>query len=164
MPKPVVAAVNGPAVGVGCSLALAADLVLAAESAAFAFGFSRIGLGPDGGASEFLPARVGHARALELALLDEQIDAARALEWGLVNTLVPDAELDASARELAARLARGAPMSHATSKDLINRRLYPRLEEQLEAEAEAQGRHARSADFVEGVMAFLEKREPNFTG
>ena len=164
MPKPVIAAVNGPAVGVGCSIAMAADLVLAGESAVFAFGFSNIGLAPDGGASAFLPARLGHARALEIALLGDRLDAARALEWGLVNAVHPDAELRGAAEALAARLAAGAPLSFASAKELVNRTLYPDLEAQLAAEAEAQGRHGASADFAEGVIAFLQKRQPRFVG
>ncbi len=107
LPKPVVAAVHGPAVGIGCSLALAADLVLAAESAYFLLAFVNIGLVPDGGSSAFIPARVGFARATELAMLGERLPASKALAWGLINAVHPDDELAAAADALAARLAAG---------------------------------------------------------
>ncbi|MDQ6777731.1 MAG: enoyl-CoA hydratase-related protein [Actinomycetota bacterium] len=164
IPKPVIAAVNGPAVGIGCSLALAADLILAAESAYFLLAFVNIGLGLDGGASAFLPARVGHARAFELAYLGERLPAMRALEWGLVNRVVPDAELETGAGALASRLAAGPPGSYATIKQTINDHLYPRLEQQLDDEAVLQQERASSRDFIEGALAFVEKRPASFTG
>lgn len=164
MGKPVVAAVNGPAAGVGCSIALACDLLLAADTAVFAFGFTRIGLAPDGGASVFLPARLGHARTFELALQDRRIDAVTAFDWGLVNSVHPADRLLDEASKTAAALAAGPPRSYATVKRLVNDRLYPGLEAALDAEAVAQGEHGRSEDFVEGVMAFLQKRTPAFTG
>jgi len=164
IPKPVVAAVNGPAVGIGCSLALAADLIVAAESAYFLLAFVNIGLGLDGGASTFLPARVGHARAFELAFLGERLGAVQALDWGLVNGVVGDGELEAEAGALAARLAAGSPGSYAAIKRTINDQLYPRLEQQLEQEAMLQQERVRSADFMEGVLAFMEKRPASFTG
>jgi 2-(1,2-epoxy-1,2-dihydrophenyl)acetyl-CoA isomerase len=164
IPKPVVAAVNGPAVGIGCSLALAADLIVAAESAYFLLAFVNVGLGLDGGASTFLAARVGHARAFELAYLGERLPAGRALEWGLVNRVVPDGELEAEAGALAARLAAGPPGSYANIKQTINDQLYPRLEQQLDGEAVLQQERARSADFLEGVLAFMQKRPAAFTG
>jgi 2-(1,2-epoxy-1,2-dihydrophenyl)acetyl-CoA isomerase len=164
VPKPVLAAVNGPAAGLGCSLALAADLIVAAESAYFLLAFANIGLSLDGGASAFLAARVGHARAFELAYLAERLPAPRALEWGLVNRVVPDAELETEARTLAARLAAGPPGSYASIKRTINDQLYPRLERQLDDEAVLQQARARSADFMEGLRAFMEKRPPSFTG
>ena len=164
IPKPVVAAVNGPAAGIGCSLALAADLIVAAESAYFLLAFVNVGLGLDGGASAFLPARVGHARAFELAYLGERVPAAQALDWGLVNRVVPDAELEAQVSALAARLAAGPPGSYANIKRTLNRQLYPRLERQLDDEAVLQQERARSADFMEGVLAFMEKRPATFTG
>jgi 2-(1,2-epoxy-1,2-dihydrophenyl)acetyl-CoA isomerase len=164
MPKPVVSAVNGPAVGIGCSLALAADLVVAAESAYFLLAFVNIGLVPDGGSTAFIPARVGYARAAEMAMLGERVPAEQALDWGLINRVVPDADLEAEASALLARLANGPTRSYAGSKRLLNRRLYADLAGQLEAEAEAQKGQGHSADFIEGVMAFVEKREPKFTG
>jgi 2-(1,2-epoxy-1,2-dihydrophenyl)acetyl-CoA isomerase len=164
IPKPVIAAVNGPAVGIGCSLALACDLLVAAESAYFLMAFVNIGLTLDGGASQTLAARVGHARAFEIAYLGERIAAAQALEWGLVNRVVPDGELSAAVQELAAKLAAGPPGSYAAIKRSINARLYAGFDEALELEAVLQQERATSRDFGEGVMAFLEKRSPQFTG
>ena len=164
MPKPVVAAVNGPAVGIGCSLALAADLIVAAESAYFLLAFVNIGLVPDGGSTAFLPARVGYARAAEMAMLGERVSAERALEWGLVNRVVPDDELEEAGTTLLRRLANGPTQSYAGSKRLLNRRMYADLAGQLDAEAETQREQGRSPDFIEGVLAFIEKRPPNFTG
>jgi len=164
IPKPVVAAVNGPAAGIGCSLALAADLIVAAESAYFLLAFVNVGLALDGGASTFLPARVGHARAFEMAYLGERLPAARALEWGLVNRVVPAGELGAEAGALAARLAAGPPGSYATIKRTINDQLYPRIEQQLDDEAVLQQERVESADAGEGLLAFMQKRAPIFTG
>jgi 2-(1,2-epoxy-1,2-dihydrophenyl)acetyl-CoA isomerase len=164
MPKPVLAAVNGPAVGIGCSLALAADLIVAAESAYFLLAFVNIGLVPDGGSTAFLPARVGYARAAEMAMLGERIPAGQALDWGLINRVVADDELDAASAELLDRLANGPTRSYAGAKFLLNRRMYTDLAGQLDAEAEAQREQGQSADFIEGVVAFVEKRPPNFTG
>jgi 2-(1,2-epoxy-1,2-dihydrophenyl)acetyl-CoA isomerase len=164
MPKPVVAAVNGPAVGIGCSLALAADLIVAAESAYFLLAFVNIGLVPDGGSTAFLPARIGYARAAEMAMLGERVPAAQALEWGLINRVVPDDRLEAEADALLEKLANGPTRSYAGAKRLLNRRVYADLAGQLDAEAEAQRDQGHSKDFVEGVIAFAEKRPPNFTG
>ena len=164
MPKPVIAAVNGPAAGIGCSLALACDLVVAAESAYFLLAFVNIGLVPDGGSTAFVPARVGLARAMEMALLGERVPAPRALEWGLVNRVVPDDELVDQAGELLDRLAVGPTLSYARSKALLNRRLYADLEAQLEAEADAQRELGRSEDFIAGVVAFAQKQPAEFKG
>jgi 2-(1,2-epoxy-1,2-dihydrophenyl)acetyl-CoA isomerase len=164
MPKPVVAAVNGPAVGIGCSLALACDLILAAESAYFLLAFVNIGLIPDGGSTAFLPARIGLARSTEMAMLGERVPAEQALEWGLVNRVVPDDQLEAEATQLLERLAAGPTASYAGSKRLLNRRVYAELGGQLDAEADAQREQGHTNDFVEGVLAFVEKRPANFTG
>jgi 2-(1,2-epoxy-1,2-dihydrophenyl)acetyl-CoA isomerase len=164
MPKPVVSAVNGPAVGIGCSLALAADLIVAAESAYFLLAFVNIGLVPDGGSTAFIPARVGYARAAEMAMLGERVPADQALGWGLINRVVPDDRLEAEAGGLLEKLANGPTRSYAGSKQLLNRRLYGDLAGQLDAEAEAQKGQGQSKDFIEGVIAFVEKRKPNFTG
>jgi 2-(1,2-epoxy-1,2-dihydrophenyl)acetyl-CoA isomerase len=164
MPKPVVAAVNGPAVGIGCSLALAADLIVAAESAYFLLAFVNIGLVPDGGSTAFLPARVGYARAAEMAMLGERVPATQAHDWGLINQVVADDELEPVSSALLQRLAKGPTASYAGSKRLLNRRMYADLAGQLDAEAEAQRDQGQSSDFIEGVVAFVEKREPNFTG
>jgi 2-(1,2-epoxy-1,2-dihydrophenyl)acetyl-CoA isomerase len=164
MPKPVVAAVNGPAVGIGCSLALAADLIVAAESAYFLLAFVNIGLVPDGGSTAFLPARIGYARAAEMAMLGERVPAPQALDWGLINQVVPDDQLEATSTALLERLADGPTRSYAGAKRLLNRRVYADLAGQLEAEADAQKGQGQSKDFIEGVMAFAEKRPPAFTG
>ncbi|MDE3134681.1 MAG: enoyl-CoA hydratase/isomerase family protein [Acidobacteriota bacterium] len=161
---PVIAAVNGGAAGFGCSLALAADVVLAARSAYFLLAFANVGLTLDGGSSMLLVGRAGHGRAMEMALLAERVDAERALAWGLANRVVDDDQLASAADELATRLAAGAPGSHAAIKRSLNQAAYPRLAEQLELEADLQQQRAESADFSEGVRAFLEKRPAQFTG
>jgi 2-(1,2-epoxy-1,2-dihydrophenyl)acetyl-CoA isomerase len=164
MPKPVLAAVNGPAVGIGLSLALACDLVIAAESAYFLLAFVNIGLVPDGGSSLFVPARVGFARATEMAMLGERIPAARALEWGLVNRVVADADLAGEVAALRERLAAGPTRSYAGSKRQLNHWLYTRMDEQLALEADIQQEMAASRDFEEGVAAFVQKRPAAFEG
>ncbi len=162
--KPVVAAVNGPAVGIGCSLALACDLVMAAESAFFGLAFVNIGLMPDGGSTAFVPPAVGRARALEMALLGERVPAAQALEWGLINWVHPDGMLLDEADKLVSRLAAGPTRSYAASKQALNKFIYGDLDAQLELEAELQHQLGRTADFAEGVAAFVEKRGPDFKG
>ena len=164
MPKPVVAAVNGAAAGIGLSLALACDLVLAAESAYFLLAFVNIGLVPDGGSSLLVPSRVGFARAAEMAMLGERVGARRALEWGLINQVWPDGELAARAAELLIRLADGPTRSYAGTKRQLNSWLYQRMEEQLELEAQIQQEMAASGDFAEGLRAFADKRQPRFSG
>lgn len=162
--KPVVAAVNGAAVGIGASLAFACDLVLAAESAYFGLAFVNIGLMPDGGSTLFVPAAAGKARSFEMAMLGERVPAAQALDWGLVNRVHGDAELLAEAEELVGRLAMGPTRSYAATKRALNQRFYPDLHAQLDLEAELQHALARTEDFKEGVMAFVSKREPEFQG
>lgn len=164
MPKPVLTAVNGPAAGAGLSLALAGDLVVAAESAYFMLAFVGIGLVPDGGASLFVPSRVGFARAAEMAMLGERVSASKAVDWGLINSAWPDAEFAARAGALLARLAAGPTRSYAGSKRELNHWMYDRMAAHLELEASIQGELAASADFVEGVSAFLQKRPPEFGG
>jgi 2-(1,2-epoxy-1,2-dihydrophenyl)acetyl-CoA isomerase len=164
MPKPVVASVNGPAVGIGCSLALCCDLILAAQSAYFLLAFVNIGLVPDGGSSLFVPTRIGMARATELSMLGERLPAQRALEWGLINRVVDDESLQAETRALAQRLASGPTRSYAGTKRQLNNWLYARMDEQLELEAQIQREMAGSDDFVEGAMAFVQKRPPRYAG
>src|ERR671934_2840260 len=164
MPKPVLAAVNGPAVGIGLSLALAADLVVAAESAYLMLAFVNIGLVPDGGSSLFVPARVGFARASEMAMLGDRVPAAQALEWGLINRVVPDADFADEVAKLRDRLANGPTRSYAGSKRQLNHWLYTRMEDQLAFEADIQQEMAASGDFAEGVAAFIEKRQAAFGG
>ena len=164
MPKPVLTAVNGPAAGAGLSLALAGDLVVAAESAYFMLAFVGIGLVPDGGASLFVPSRVGFARAAEMAMLGERVSAAKAVDWGLINSAWPDAEFAAKAEALLTRLAAGPTRSYAGSKRELNHWMYDRMAAHLELEASIQGEMATSADFIEGVSAFLQKRPPEFGG
>lgn len=164
MDKPVLAAVNGPAVGVGLSLALACDLVVAKASAYFLLAFVNIGLAPDGGSSLLVPARVGHARASEMALLGERVGAAKALEWGLVNAVLEDDDFESGVEALAARLAAGPTRSYAGTKRQLNASIYAGLEQQLELEASVQQELAATEDFVEGVSAFISKRPPAFGG
>ena len=164
LPKPVIAAVNGAAVGIGASLAFACDLILAAESAFFGLAFVNIGLMPDGGSTLFVPAAVGKARAFQMALLGERVSAQQALDWGLVNQVHPGDKLMDEANALADKMAAGPTLSYASSKRALNNMLYPRMQEQLDLEAELQHELARSDDFVEGVSAFVEKREANFAG
>jgi len=164
MPKPVLAAVNGPAVGIGCSLALACDLVLAAESAYFLLAFVNIGLVPDGGSSVLVPARAGAGRAAEMALLGERVPAALGRAWGLVDRLASDDSFEEEVDALAERLATGPTRAYAGAKQQLNAHVYAGLDEQLELEASQQQELAGSDDFGEGVMAFLEKRAPRFTG
>lgn len=164
LPKPVIAAVQGSAAGIGCSLALSCDLVLAADDASFLLAFARIGLMPDGGATLTVPARVGKARALEMAMLAEPVPAVKALEWGLINAVHPAGELVGAADELARRLAAGPTRAYAETKQAINESLYANLPAALEHEAERQHGLFRSPDLLEGAAAFVQKRAPKFTG
>jgi 2-(1,2-epoxy-1,2-dihydrophenyl)acetyl-CoA isomerase len=162
--KPVVAAVNGAAVGIGCSLALACDLIMAGESAFFGLAFVNIGLMPDGGSTAFVPPAVGRARAFQMAMLGERIPAPQALDWGLVNWVYPDDRLMDEAEVLVEKLAAGPTRSYAASKRALNRFIYGDLDAQLDLEAELQHALGRTRDFFEGTAAFVEKRTPAFTG
>jgi 2-(1,2-epoxy-1,2-dihydrophenyl)acetyl-CoA isomerase len=161
---PVIAAVNGIAAGAGCSLALACDFTLAAESAGFNTAFVKIGLIPDAGASYFLPRLVGQARALGLTLLGETIDARTAAEWGLIWKAVPDAAFQSEVDALARRLAEMPTTAIGLIKQAINLSGHHSLEQQLATEAELQAQAAETEDHQEGRAAFLEKRKPRFIG
>lgn len=163
LPMPLVTAVCGPAAGFGASLAFQGDIVVAADTARFAPAFARIGLNPDGGATWLLPRLVGKARAMEMALLGDVIDGAKALEWGLINRCVPESLVMSTAMEIARRLAAG-PAALAMTRKLILDGIDRDWETQLQAEAVAQGEAGRSRDFREGVAAFLEKRPAKFRG
>jgi 2-(1,2-epoxy-1,2-dihydrophenyl)acetyl-CoA isomerase len=164
MPKPVLAVVNGPAAGIGASLALAADLIVARESAYFLLAFVNIGLVPDGGSSLLVPSRVGMARAAEMAMLGERVPARTAQEWGLINRAVADDAFEAEAATLLGRLATGPTRAYAGAKRQLNHWLYSRMQEQLDLEAEVQQELVGSRDFAEGVAAFGERRTAVFEG
>ena len=160
---PIVTAVNGAAVGIGMSFALSGDLCVAARSAFFQQGFSKLGLVPDGGSSWLLPRLVGLARARELALLNDKLPADKALEWGLIHAVHEDAQLNTAALALAARLAEG-PASLALTRKLFWQSPGNSYEAQLEAERAAQQKAGATQDFREGLDAFHNKRNPKFTG
>ncbi|MBS0220237.1 MAG: 2-(1,2-epoxy-1,2-dihydrophenyl)acetyl-CoA isomerase [Proteobacteria bacterium] len=164
MPKPIVAAVNGVAAGVGMSFAMASDIAIAAKSASFLQAFARIGLLPDGGSTWFLPRLVGDARARALAMLAPQISAEQAKQWGLIWDVVEDADLMKTATEVARRLADGPTLSLARIKEAMNRAATQPLAAQLDVERDFQRELGKSADFKEGVAAFLAKRKPTFKG
>ena len=161
---PVVCAVNGVAAGAGASFALACDIVLAARSAKFVQAFVKIGLVPDSGASFFLTRTIGDARARALAMLGEAIDADRAAAWGMIWQAVDDAELTAKAEALTAQLAQAPTEALAKMKRMFAAAASNSLDAQLDLEARLQGESGRTADYAEGVRAFLEKRAPRFRG
>jgi 2-(1,2-epoxy-1,2-dihydrophenyl)acetyl-CoA isomerase len=164
MPKPIVAAVQGAAAGVGLSFVLAADLALAADNAVFASGYLHLGTSPDGGMTATLPHIVGIKHAAELMLLGDRFDAQRALALGLINRIVPAEELAGEAMALAARLAAGPTHAYGRTKALLQATLGDAFDAQLRRETEAFATCAATEDFAEGVRAFLEKRRPVLTG
>jgi 2-(1,2-epoxy-1,2-dihydrophenyl)acetyl-CoA isomerase len=164
MPKPVVAAVRGAVAGFGLSLLCACDLAVAGEGSSFKMAYCQLGVSPDGGGSHSLPRLLGVRRALELALLDERIDARRALEFGLVTRVVPDESVDRAAAELAQALARQATAALGRTKQLIHAAFDNDLAGQLQAERLAFLAGAASEDFAEAVTAFVAKRRPDFRG
>ncbi|MEM7661604.1 MAG: enoyl-CoA hydratase/isomerase [Pseudomonadota bacterium] len=163
-PHPIITAVNGAAAGVGCSIALMGDLVIASQDAYFLQAFRRIGLVPDGGSTYLLPRLVGRARAMEMALMGDKIKAPQALDWGLVNEVTTDNELLQVANEKAKKLASGPTQALSMIRDLIWDSADRNFQDQIHAERIAQRTAGRTDDFREGVLAFLEKRDANFTG
>lgn len=164
LPVPVVAVLRGPAAGVGASLALACDLVLAARSAYLLLAFSRVGLTLDGGASLLVASAAGRARAMEMALLADRVPAEQALNWGLVNAVHDDDALDAAVDALTDRLVAGPPRAYAATKAAVGAAVDGLLAGQLALESRLQQEVARTADAAEGMAAFLERRPPRFTG
>jgi enoyl-CoA hydratase/carnithine racemase len=164
LPKPVVAAVHGPAVGVGCSLALACDVVVMARSAYLSLPFVEVGLVPDGGASLLAARRAGGGHAMGMALLTGKLGAERAGAIGLANEVVDDDALEERAEEIARRFATGPAVALAGTKELLNRAVFAGLAEELDREAALQGQASRSEDFAEAVAAFAERRKPEFAG
>lgn len=163
-PVPTISAVNGPAAGAGANLALAADVVFAAESAYFMQAFSRIGLIPDAGGTYVLPRTMGTAKAMGAALFADKISARQADDWGMIWEAVPDADFDAHWRGKAAHLAAGPTVAYAGIKKAIRGSWDNGFEDQLTLEAQTQGECGKSRDFKEGVLAFVEKRSASFEG
>ena len=164
MPKPIVAKVRGAAAGAGVSVAAACDLVMAEESAFFTLAYCNIGTTPDGSSSFHLPRAIGIKRTLEMTLLGDRYSAQQMADMGLVNFVVPNADLDAECGKLAARLANGPTHVYGMGKKLMYRSLENEFESQLQMEAECFADCAKRNDYREGVAAFVEKRKPNFTG
>lgn len=164
MPKPVVVAPHGITAGLGISLMVCADLVMAADTAEFSLAYRHIGLSLDGGVSFFLPRIVGERRALQIALMGERFGADRALDWGLVNWTVPEADLRAESGKLAHQLASGPTQALGRIKQLIRRSLQSDWEDQSAEEARTMAESIATDDHLEGVTAFVEKRRPSFTG
>ncbi len=163
-PHPIITAVNGAAAGVGCSIALMGDFILAGQSAYFLQAFRRIGLVPDGGSTYLLPRMIGRARAMEMTLFGDKLAADKALDWGLINRVVEDDQLLTEAHAYARKLADGPTQALAMIRDLIWQAEDNDFDGQLQAERFAQRTAGRQPDFKEGVMAFLEKRPANFSG
>lgn len=163
-PLPVIAAVNGPAVGAGASLALSADVVIASEDAVFLQAFARIGLMPDAGATYWLPRKVGMARAMGAALFAEPVTAREAVEWGMIWEAVPAPEFEAHWRGRAEKLAKGPTVAHTNTKRALQASQVKSVDEQLLFEARLQGQCGKTRDFKEGVIAFVEKRPASFEG
>ena len=163
-PIPTIAAVNGPAAGAGANLALAADIVIATKSAVFIQAFARIGLIPDAGGTYWLPRQMGFAKAMGAALLTDKITAQQAADWGMIWEAVEDAEFAATIRARASQLAKGPTRTYRYIKQAMRASFENSLDDQLELEASLQGKAGKTRDFVEGVMAFMEKRPANYEG
>ena len=163
LPRPVVAVVQGPAAGVGVSLALACDVVLASEKAFFMLAFTQVGLMPDGGASALVAAAVGRIRAMRMALLAERVPAAEALAWGLATAVYPAEDFDAEVGKVVSKLVAGPVVAYAKTKDAINATALTELDAALEREFQGQSVLVRSPDFIEGATAFQQRRTADFT-
>ncbi len=164
MPKPIIASVRGAAAGAGVSFALACDLVIASDDAFFTLAYVKIGTSPDGSSTYFLPKTIGLKKAMEMALLGDRFTAEEAKEFGMVNWVVPGADLEAETTKLATRLAEGPTRAMGHAKKLLYKSYEAQFEAQLQAEAEGFADCATGPDFLEGVMAFAQKRKPNFIG
>jgi 2-(1,2-epoxy-1,2-dihydrophenyl)acetyl-CoA isomerase len=164
LPKPTIAKVGGVAAGMGCNLALSCDLIVAADTARFSEIFSKRGLSLDFGGSWLLPRLIGLHRAKELALFGDVISAQEAAEMGLVNRVVPRADLDAFVDDWATRLAAGPPLALSMTKTMLNNSFAVSMEQAVEDEARSQAVNFATADTAEAIAAFLGKREPRFTG
>lgn len=164
MPKPVIAAVRGVAAGASCNLALACDMRIAADNARFIEAFARIGLVPDAGGAFFLPRLIGYGKALELAMLADEVSGPEAERLGLANKCVPLAEFDEAVHAFAQRLAKGPTRAYGLMKELMNAAMENDLETTLQLEGELQDQARATADHREGVTAFLQKRPSEFTG
>ena len=162
--KPVIGVVNGIAAGIGMSVALATDVRIMGEKAAFTLGFSKIGLVPDGGANWILPRLIGYARAFQIAATSEKVSAEQSLAWGLVNHVVPQEQLMPFALATAQKLASGPTVALGLTKKLMRQALEETFVQNLETEAEVQNRAGQTADHREGVMAFIEKRAAVYSG
>ena len=163
LPRPVVAVVHGPAAGVGVSLALACDVVLASEKAFFMLAFTRVGLMPDGGASALVAAAVGRIRAMRMALLAERIPATEALSWGLATAVYPAEDFEAEVDKVVSKLLAGPVAAYAKTKDAINATALTELDTALEREFQGQSALVRAHDFIEGATAFQQRRTAKFT-
>jgi 2-(1,2-epoxy-1,2-dihydrophenyl)acetyl-CoA isomerase len=163
-PIPTIAAVNGPAAGAGANLALAADVVIASESAYFMQAFSLIGLIPDAGGTYFMPRNMGFAKAMGAALFADKISAKQAADWGLIWEAVPDSDFVQHVQKRAEKLASGPTAAYAKIKRVLRASFENDLETQLELEASIQGEAGKTRDFAEGVLAFNEKRKPKYEG
>ncbi|MGI9665700.1 MAG: enoyl-CoA hydratase/isomerase family protein [Acidimicrobiia bacterium] len=163
-PFPTIAAINGVVAGAGMGVAMATDLAIAAESAVFTMAYTGIGVSPDGSSTYFLPRLVGTRRAMHMILTNERIDAARAEELGLVNTVVPDEELSENVEALASKLAAGPTKAYVHARKLLRTSLQSDPATQMDHEAQGILAAGQTADFYEGVTAFIEKRRPEFRG
>ena len=163
LPKPVVAVVHGPAAGVGVSLALVCDVVLASENAFFLLAFTKIGLMPDGGASALVAAAIGRIRAMRMALLAERITAAEALDYGLISAVYPPEDLAAGVEAVIEKLVSGPAVALRKTKQAINAATLTELDASIDREVEGQWALLHSRDFVEGTKAFQQRRAANFT-